>query len=102
MDTDGGRSSAAVATLPLLLGGKRSQPVGRPLRCPARKLPRLLLGGDVRCIPQGSARLRNAHTDRLPLLLLGIPLRALLAYGHRLYHLGRYRAEYGTATTSSL
>lgn len=51
----------------------------------------------VRCVPLGSARLRNAHTDRLPLLLLGIPLWVLVAYGHRLYHLDRYRAGYGAA-----
>jgi hypothetical protein len=39
----------------------------------------------------------NAHTDRLPLLLLGIPLWVLPAYGHRPYHLDRYRADYGAA-----
>jgi hypothetical protein len=71
-----------------------------------RKLPRLLLGGDVIALCAAFLRVqlvfRNAHPDRLPLLLLGIPLWVLLAYGHRLYHLGRYRAEYGAATTSSL
>jgi len=100
MDTDGGRSSAAVATLPL--AGGQALAAGRAsLRCLGRKLPRLLLGGDViaLCAAFLGAQLvfENDHTDRLPLLLLGIPLWVLLAYGHPLYHLDRYRADYGAA-----
>jgi exopolysaccharide biosynthesis polyprenyl glycosylphosphotransferase len=96
-----GRGSAAIATLPFPADGERAGPVGRPGDVRGRKLRRLLLGGDV--IALCSAFLGTqlvfgalAFGD-LPVLLLSIPLWVLLAYGHRLYHLDSYRADYGAA-----
>jgi exopolysaccharide biosynthesis polyprenyl glycosylphosphotransferase len=96
----GGGSAAAVATLPF---PARTEPgaTGRPGDVRGRKLRRLLLGGDViaLCCAFLIAQLvfgALAFTD-LPLLVLSIPLWVLLAYGHRLYHLDSYRADYGAA-----
>jgi exopolysaccharide biosynthesis polyprenyl glycosylphosphotransferase len=93
--------SAAVATLPLPVGIEHKHAVGRPGDVRGRKLRRLLLAGDVIALCTaflgtqlafGTLELRD-----LALLLLSIPLWVLLAYGHRLYHLDSYRADYGAA-----
>jgi exopolysaccharide biosynthesis polyprenyl glycosylphosphotransferase len=97
----GGGSAAAVATLPFPIDGARARPVGRPGDVRGRKLRRLLLGGDVVALCAaflGTQLVFGAlQIADLPLLLLSIPLWALLAYGHRLYHLDSYRADYGAA-----
>jgi len=96
----GGGSAAAVATLPFPAPAEPAA-TGRPGDVRGRKLRRLLLGGDViaLCCAFLIAQLAFgalAVTD-LPLLVLSIPLWVLLAYGHRLYHLDSYRADYGAA-----
>jgi exopolysaccharide biosynthesis polyprenyl glycosylphosphotransferase len=96
----GGGSAAAVATLPFPGTAERG-PVGRPGDVRGRKLRRLLIAGDIvaLCCAFVAAQLAFgalALSD-LPLLLLSIPLWVLLAYGHRLYHLDSYRADYGAA-----
>src|SRR5215211_6422732 len=100
MEAEAG-GSAAVATLPLPLGVEHAQTVGRPGDLRGRKLRRLLLGGDVvaLCCAFVGTQLVFGQLSLwdLPLLLLSIPLWVLLAYGHRLYHLDSYRADYGAA-----
>jgi exopolysaccharide biosynthesis polyprenyl glycosylphosphotransferase len=97
------RSSAAVAALPFPAHahGERARAVGRPGDIRGRKLRRLLLAGDVvaLCVAfLGTQFVFGALAlADLPLLLLSIPLWVLLAYGHRLYHLDSYRANYGAA-----
>ena len=57
-------------------------------------------GTSSRCAPRSSAPSSSSGPwtfADLPLLLLSIPLWVLLAYGHRLYHLDSYRADYGAA-----
>jgi exopolysaccharide biosynthesis polyprenyl glycosylphosphotransferase len=99
MEAEGG--SAAVATLPLPVGVEHKHVVGRPGDVRGRKLRRLLLGGDVIALCTAFLGTQLAfgalEFGDLPLLLLSIPLWVLLAYGHRLYHLDSYRADYGAA-----
>jgi exopolysaccharide biosynthesis polyprenyl glycosylphosphotransferase len=101
IDAEAGGSAAAVATLPLPVGGERAHPIGRPGDVRGRKLRRLLLGGDViaLCCAFVGAQLAFGELaiGDLPLLLLSIPFWVLLAYGHRLYHLDSYRADYGAS-----
>jgi exopolysaccharide biosynthesis polyprenyl glycosylphosphotransferase len=102
MEAEGGASAAAVATLPLPVGGERTQLPARPGDLRGRKLRRLLLSGDVvaLCAAFVCAQLLGGgilELADLPLLLVSIPLWVLLAYGHKLYHLGSYRADYGIA-----
>jgi exopolysaccharide biosynthesis polyprenyl glycosylphosphotransferase len=101
MEAEAGASAAAVATLPFPVGVEHAQPVGRPGDVRGRKLRRLLLCGDVVALCCAFLGSQLAFGDLavgdLPLLLLSIPLWVLLAYGHRLYHLDSYRADYGAA-----
>jgi exopolysaccharide biosynthesis polyprenyl glycosylphosphotransferase len=101
IEADAGGSAAAVATLPFPVGVEHVQTVGRPGDVRGRKLRRLLLGGDVvaLCCAFLGTQLAFGQLSLwdLPLLLLSIPLWVLLAYGHRLYHLDSYRADYGAA-----
>jgi exopolysaccharide biosynthesis polyprenyl glycosylphosphotransferase len=93
--------SAAVAKLPFPADGERLRRLGRPGDLRGRKLRRLLLAGDVVALCStflGTQLVFGAlAVGDLPLLLLSIPLWVLLAYGHRLYHLDSYRADYGAA-----
>jgi exopolysaccharide biosynthesis polyprenyl glycosylphosphotransferase len=93
--------SAAVAALPLPVAVEHKHTVGRPGDVRGRKLRRLLLAGDVIALCSAFLGTQLAfgtlELGDLPLLLLSIPLWVLLAYGHRLYHLDSYRADYGAA-----
>jgi exopolysaccharide biosynthesis polyprenyl glycosylphosphotransferase len=97
----GGGSAAAVATLPFPAAADHARPVGRPGDVRGRKLRRLLLAGDVVALCCAFLVTQLVFgalgLGDLPLLLLSIPLWVLLAYGHRLYHLDSYRADYGAA-----
>jgi exopolysaccharide biosynthesis polyprenyl glycosylphosphotransferase len=101
VEAEAGGPAAAVATLPLPIRVDQKRAVERPGDLRGRKLRRLLLAGDV--IALCSAFLGTQlvfgtlAVGDLPLLLLSIPLWVLLAYGHRLYHLDSYRADYGAA-----
>jgi exopolysaccharide biosynthesis polyprenyl glycosylphosphotransferase len=97
-----GGSAAAVATLQFPAGASEGAlPVERPGDGRGRRLRRLLLAGDViaLCCAFLVTQLifGTLALGDLQLLLLSIPLWALLAYGHRLYHLDSYRADYGAA-----
>jgi exopolysaccharide biosynthesis polyprenyl glycosylphosphotransferase len=93
--------AAAVATLPLPIGVDHKQAFERPGDVRGRKLRRLLLAGDVIALCSAFLGTQlvfgSLALGDLPLLLLSIPLWVLLAYGHRLYHLDSYRADYGAA-----
>jgi exopolysaccharide biosynthesis polyprenyl glycosylphosphotransferase len=101
VEAETGGSAAAVAALPFPVELEHARPVGRPGDVRGRKLRRLLLAGDVValcCAFLGTQLAFGELVARdLPLLLLSIPLWILLAYGHRLYHLDSYRADYGAA-----
>jgi exopolysaccharide biosynthesis polyprenyl glycosylphosphotransferase len=101
MEAEAGGSAAAAATLPFPVEVDYTQPVGRPGDLRGRKLRRLLLVGDIVALCCAFLGTQLAFGDLaardLPLLLLTIPLWVLLAYGHRLYHLDSYRADYGAA-----
>jgi exopolysaccharide biosynthesis polyprenyl glycosylphosphotransferase len=101
VEAEAGSSAATVATLPFPAGGERAPTLGRPGDGRGRMLRRLLLGGDVIALCAafvGTQLVFGTLTfEDLPLLLLSIPLWVLLAYGHRLYHLDSYRADYGVA-----
>jgi exopolysaccharide biosynthesis polyprenyl glycosylphosphotransferase len=95
----GGSTAAAALPLPLPLSLPEAPPRGPEQR--GRVLRRLLLAADVTALcvaflaselAFGSLRLAD-----VPVLLLTIPLWVLVAYGHRLYHLDSYRADYGAA-----
>jgi len=66
-----------------------------------RRLRRLLLAADVAalCASFGITQtvVPGVPSTSVLLLLLSIPLWVLLAYGHRLYYLDSYRADYGAA-----
>jgi exopolysaccharide biosynthesis polyprenyl glycosylphosphotransferase len=83
------------------MGGEQVLPTGRPGDVRGRMLRRLLLAGDVVALCVALLGTQLAFGDvaiaDLPLMLLSIPLWVLLAYGHRLYHLDSYRADYGAA-----
>jgi len=101
IEAEAGGSAGAVATWPFPVGVEHVQTVERPGDVRGRKLRRLLLGGDVvaLCCAFLGTQLVFGQLSLwdLPLLLLSIPLWVLLAYGHRLYHLDSYRADYGAA-----
>jgi exopolysaccharide biosynthesis polyprenyl glycosylphosphotransferase len=94
-------SAAGVTALPLPAGGEQVLPVGRPGDLRGRMLRRLLLAGDVVALCSAFLGAQFVFGDLafadLLLLLLSIPLWVLLAYGHRLYHLDSYRADYGAS-----
>ena len=101
MDGEAVARPAAVATLPLPIAVDHKHAVERPGDVRGRKLRRMLLAGDVIALCSaflGTQLVFGAlEFGDLPLLLLSIPLWVLLAYGHRLYHLDSYRADYGAA-----
>jgi hypothetical protein len=101
MDGEAVARPAAVATLPLPIAVDHKHAVARPGDVRGRKLRRMLLAGDVIALCSaflGTQLVFGAlELGDLPLLLLSIPLWVLLAYGHRLYHLDSYRADYGAA-----
>jgi exopolysaccharide biosynthesis polyprenyl glycosylphosphotransferase len=101
IEAEAGGTAAAVATLPSPAGVEHAQILGRPGDLRGRKLRRLLLAGDVVALCCAFLGTQLAFGDfasgDLPLLLLSVPLWVLLAYGHRLYHLDSYRADYGAA-----
>ncbi|MCA1588633.1 MAG: sugar transferase [Chloroflexi bacterium] len=72
-----------------------------PLDQRGRLMRRLLLVADIAalCIAflVQEALLGPLHATDALLLAAGIPLWALLAHGHRLYHLDSHRADYGAA-----
>jgi exopolysaccharide biosynthesis polyprenyl glycosylphosphotransferase len=94
-------SAAAVATLPVPHGREREEAEPRPGDLRGRKLRKLLLRADVIALISAflgtEAAFGTLAVEDLPLLLLSIPLWVALAYGHRLYHLDSYRADYGAA-----
>jgi exopolysaccharide biosynthesis polyprenyl glycosylphosphotransferase len=64
-------------------------------------LRRLLLAGDIVALCSAFLLVQLSAGDLAPhnlaLLVLSLPLWLLLAYGHRLYHLDSYRADYSAA-----
>ncbi len=64
-------------------------------------LRRLLLAGDIVALCSAFFLIQLSAGDLAPhnlaLLVLSLPLWLLLAYGHRLYHLDSYRADYSAA-----
>jgi exopolysaccharide biosynthesis polyprenyl glycosylphosphotransferase len=101
VDADAGSAPAAIGTLPLPFGAGRDEADIRPGDQRGRNLRKLLLVADVVGLASafigteaafGAVAVRDAL-----LLLLSIPLWVILAYGHRLYHLDSYRADYGVA-----
>jgi exopolysaccharide biosynthesis polyprenyl glycosylphosphotransferase len=101
VEGEAGSSAAAVATLPLPQASEREHSGARPGDLRGRKLRKLLLGADVVALVGAflgtEALFGSLAVEDLPLLLLGIPFWVALAYGHRLYHLDSYRADYGAA-----
>jgi exopolysaccharide biosynthesis polyprenyl glycosylphosphotransferase len=101
LEAEVGGSPAGVAALPLPVEAGKDRVAGRPGDVRGRKLRKLLLVGDVvaLCTAFLGSQLvfGTLEPGDLPLLLLSIPVWILLAYGHRLYHLDSYRADYGAA-----
>jgi exopolysaccharide biosynthesis polyprenyl glycosylphosphotransferase len=101
LEAEVGGSPAGVAALPLPVEAGNDRVAGRPGDVRGRKLRKLLLVGDVvaLCTAFLGSQLvfGTLEPGDLPLLLLSIPVWILLAYGHRLYHLDSYRADYGAA-----
>jgi exopolysaccharide biosynthesis polyprenyl glycosylphosphotransferase len=95
----GGSTAAAALPLPLPLSLPEAPPRGPEQR--GRVLRRLLLAADVTalCVAFLASELAfgSLRPADVPVLLLTIPLWVLVAYGHRLYHLHSYRADYGAA-----
>lgn len=93
-------SGVAAATLPVPLAHE-PEFAGRPGDARGKRLRRLLLTADVAALCTAYAVTQTVvpglASTGLPLLLLSIPLWVLLAYGHRLYHLDSYRADYRAA-----
>ena len=94
-------SGAAVAALPLDQLVPRSEPLDRSTDQRGRRLRRLLLAADVTalCIAflVAESVFQSLRPADVVVLLLTVPLWALLAYGHRLYHLDSHRADYSAA-----
>jgi exopolysaccharide biosynthesis polyprenyl glycosylphosphotransferase len=95
-------AGVAAATLPGAVGAPHAvEPFSRPGDERGRRLRRLLLGADVAALCVAFAVTQAAIGKFAPaellLLLLSIPLWVMLAYGHRLYHLDSYRADYRAA-----
>lgn len=101
LEVEGGASAAAIAALQPEIANEQSLSVGRPGEVRARMLRRLLLLGDVVALCSAFFLIQFASRDLaladLALLVLSIPVWLLLAYGHRLYHLDSYRADYTAA-----
>jgi exopolysaccharide biosynthesis polyprenyl glycosylphosphotransferase len=101
LETDGGGSVAAVTQLPLPAPTEHVRPAGRPGELRARMLRRRLLAADVLALCSAFVLVQVAAGDlaiaNLALLVLSVPVWVLLAYGHRLYHLDSYRADYSAA-----
>jgi exopolysaccharide biosynthesis polyprenyl glycosylphosphotransferase len=99
VDHNANGSTATVATLPvpLPIDAERA-PVARPGDARGWRIRRLLLGADVAALCAAFACTQivfgSFRSTEIPLLLLSIPLWVLLAYGHQLYHLDTYRADY--------
>jgi exopolysaccharide biosynthesis polyprenyl glycosylphosphotransferase len=101
VDSEVGGPEAAVAAIPLPLPAKREEATLGPGDLRGRKLRRLLLAADIVALC-GAFLSTQAVSGVLalgdvPLLLASIPVWVVLAYGHRLYHLDSYRADYGAA-----
>jgi exopolysaccharide biosynthesis polyprenyl glycosylphosphotransferase len=101
VEGEAGGSAAAVATLPLPHARDPEQAGPRPGDLRGRKLRKLLLCADVIALVTAflgtEAVFGMLAVQDLPLLLLSIPLWVGLAYGHHLYHLDSYRADYSAA-----
>jgi exopolysaccharide biosynthesis polyprenyl glycosylphosphotransferase len=100
IEADGGGSLATVA--PLRIPTVDHAPaVEQPGELRARMLRRLLLAGDIVALCSAFFLVQLSAGDLAPhnlaLLILSLPLWLLLAYGHRLYHLDSYRADYSAA-----
>jgi exopolysaccharide biosynthesis polyprenyl glycosylphosphotransferase len=93
-------SGIAAVPLPVAAPYEAARPA-RPGDERGRRLRRLLLAADVAALCASFAITQTVvpgvPSTGLPLLLLSIPLWVLLAYGHRLYYLDSYRADYGAA-----
>jgi exopolysaccharide biosynthesis polyprenyl glycosylphosphotransferase len=95
-------SGVATATLPAAVGiPHEPESSVRPGDERGRRLRRLLLAADVGALCVAFAVTQAAvakfASAEFLLLVLSIPLWVLLAYGHRLYHLDSYRADYRAA-----
>jgi exopolysaccharide biosynthesis polyprenyl glycosylphosphotransferase len=101
IETDGGGSLATVAPLRIPKAVDHSPAVAQPGELRARMLRRLLLAGDIVALCAAFFLVQLSAGDLAPhnlaLLILSLPLWLLLAYGHRLYHLDSYRADYSAA-----
>jgi exopolysaccharide biosynthesis polyprenyl glycosylphosphotransferase len=101
LKTEGGGSIAAVTQLPLPVSNEHAPAFERPGEVRARMLRRLLLGADILALCSAFLLVQVAFGDlgvaNLALLVLSVPVWILLAYGHRLYHLDSYRADYSAA-----
>jgi exopolysaccharide biosynthesis polyprenyl glycosylphosphotransferase len=101
LETEGGGSVATLTPLRLPVASEHVAPIERPGEVRARMLRRLLLGADVLALCSAFVLIQLASGDvavaDLALLVLSIPVWVLLAYGHRLYHLDSYRADYSAA-----
>lgn len=94
-------SAPAVAALPLCRPRELQEPAPRPGDLRGQRLRKLLLAADVVALAGAFLGTETVFGEvvlgDLPLLALSIPLWVVLAYGHRLYHLDSYRADYGVA-----
>jgi exopolysaccharide biosynthesis polyprenyl glycosylphosphotransferase len=101
IDPDGSGSIASVSPLRFPVGTEHVLADGHPGEVRSRMLRRLLLGGDVLALCAAFFLTQSIPGDLQPadlmLLVLSLPLWILLAYGHRLYHLDSYRADYSAA-----
>jgi exopolysaccharide biosynthesis polyprenyl glycosylphosphotransferase len=101
LEAEAGNSAAAVAAFPLPAQDEQTRPAGRPGEVRARMLRRLLFAGDIVALCAAffvvQALSGDLQVPDLALLVLGIPVWVLLAYGHRLYHLDSYRADHGAS-----
>jgi exopolysaccharide biosynthesis polyprenyl glycosylphosphotransferase len=101
VEAEAGGSAASVAPLPLPHETERPAADPRPGDLRGRKLRKLLLRADVIALVGAfvgtEAVFGTLAVEDLPLLLVSVPFWVALAYGHRLYHLDSYRADYGAA-----
>ena len=101
IEADGGGSLATVAPLRIPKAVDHAPAVAQPGELRARMLRRLLLAGDIVALCAAFFLVQLSAGDLAPhnlaLLILSLPLWLLLAYGHRLYHLDSYRADYSAA-----
>jgi exopolysaccharide biosynthesis polyprenyl glycosylphosphotransferase len=92
-------SGAVAAALPVPLPlPHESEQTARPGDERGARLRRMLLCADVAALSAALAVTQvttgGISGNGLPLLVLSVPLWVLLAYGHKLYHLDSYRADY--------